>query len=59
MILRIRGETWEAFDLSRDPLERDDLAGDRLDWPDSMLAELRAEIARNGGTAAAAGPPAR
>jgi len=48
VILRIRGETWEAYDLSRDPLERDNLAGDGLAWADSMLASLRAEIARHG-----------
>ncbi len=47
VILRIRGETWEAYDLSRDPLERDNLAGDGLGWPDSMLVSLRAAIARN------------
>jgi arylsulfatase A-like enzyme len=46
VILRFRHETWEAYDLRRDPLERDDRAGDPLGWPDSMLASLRAEIAR-------------
>jgi hypothetical protein len=46
VILRIRSETWEAYDLRRDPGERNDLAGDGLAWADSMLAELRAEIAR-------------
>ena len=46
VILRIRGETWEAYDLRRDPLERDNLAGDGLGWPDSMLARLKAEIAQ-------------
>ena len=47
VILRIRAATWEAYDLARDPLERDNLAGDRITWPDSMLAALRAEIERN------------
>jgi arylsulfatase A-like enzyme len=47
VILRLRSETWEAYDLKRDPMEHDNLAGDGLPWADSMLAELRAEIARN------------
>ena len=48
VILRIRAETWEAYDLRRDPLERNNRAGDRLGWPDSMLASLEAEVARYG-----------
>jgi len=48
VILRLRSETWEAYDLRRDPMERDNLAGDGLAWPDSMLASLRAAIARHG-----------
>jgi hypothetical protein len=47
VILRIKSETWEAYDLARDPMEKDNVAGDGLGWPDSMLASLRAEIARN------------
>jgi arylsulfatase A-like enzyme len=47
VILRIRAASWEAYDLVRDPAERDNLAGEKLAWPDSMLAALRDEIARN------------
>jgi arylsulfatase A-like enzyme len=46
VILRLRSETWEAYDLHRDPGERDNLAGDGLAWADSMLAALREEIAQ-------------
>ena len=48
VILRIRSEAWEAYDLKRDPGERDNLAGDGLPWADSMLVALRAEVARQG-----------
>jgi arylsulfatase A-like enzyme len=47
VIIRYRRQVWEAYDLSRDPLERDDLAGDPIGWPDSMRARLRAEVERN------------
>jgi arylsulfatase A-like enzyme len=49
VIWRIRGETWEAYDLCSDPMELDNLAGDGLAWADSMLTELRA-VARSGRT---------
>jgi hypothetical protein len=51
VILRIRHETWEAYDLFRDPAERDNLAGTGAGWPDTMIARLRSEIERNSRTA--------